>query len=206
MKELDNKYKNYVGIDEAGRGNVAGALVFCGAKLKKGKNVKDIAFANDSKSMSKTKREELYDQVIKIVDPVVVFVSPGYIDEHGISKAHTYALEKIKEKYSKDKIIYDGKATYGVKDIETLVKADAKVSIVAAASIIAKVQKDREMKEQAQKYPEYDFVNNAGYGTAKHIEAIKEYGYTPIHRRSYNIKALEGVEIKEYDGGENDNL
>lgn len=200
LKELDKKYKDYIGIDEAGRGNIAGSMVFCAAKLKKGKTIDDISFANDSKSMSKKKREELYEEVMKVVDPFIVFVEPKYIDENGISKAHTYALEKIKDNFKNDKIIYDGKARYGVDDIETLIKADAKVSIVAAASIIAKVSKDKEMEEQSKKYPEYDFKSNAGYGTKKHIEAIKEHGYTPIHRRSYNVKALAGIQIKEYSG------
>lgn len=198
LKELDLQYADYVGIDEAGRGNLAGSLVFCGAKLKEGKTIEDIAFAHDSKSMTKKKREELYEQVIEVVDYYTVFIYPAYIDEHGLSAAHTECLEQIKYNLKNPKYLYDGKANYKVQGIETLVKADAKVSIVAAASIIAKVSKDREMKEQAKLYPEFDFENNAGYGTAKHIESIKEHGYTPLHRRSFNVKALDGLTIKEY--------
>lgn len=199
LKELDLQYADYVGIDEAGRGNLAGSLVFCGARLKPGKTVEDIAFANDSKSMPKKKREELYKKVIEVVDYHVVFIYPAYIDDNGLSDAHKHCLGQIKYYFQNSKYLYDGKTSYKVPNIETLVKADAKVSIVAAASIIAKVEKDREMKEQALLYPEFDFENNAGYGTAKHIELIKEHGYTPQHRRSFNVKALTGIQIKEYE-------
>jgi ribonuclease HII len=181
-----------------GRGNLAGSLIFVGAVLKEGKTINDIAFANDSKSMSKKKREELYKEIIKIVDYEVVEIYANYIDNNGLSDACNFSLTHIKNKFkelNKTKILYDGKTTFKVQGIETLVKADAKVSIVAAASIIAKVEKDKRMKEWDEKYPMYDWKNNAGYGTAKHIEAIKKYGWTSQHRRSFNVKALEGLNI-----------
>ncbi len=198
LKDLDGQYENYIGIDEAGRGNVAGSLVFCGAKLKEGKTLEDITFANDSKSMSKKKRQELYERVIKVVDYELIFIYPAFIDDNGLSEAHKHSLNEIKRLFPNSKYLYDGNTNYKIQNIETLIKADAKVSIVAAASIIAKVSKDNEMKQQAKLYPEFLFEDNAGYGTAKHIEAIKEFGYTPIHRKSFNIKALEGLEIKQY--------
>ena len=199
LKELDKFYENYVGIDwgEAGRGNCAGSLIFCGAKLKPGMTLEDIAFANDSKSMSKKKRGELYDRVIKIVDFEVMETYASYIDKNGLSDACSISLQHIKNRFNNDKILYDGKTTFKVQGIETLVKADAKVSIVAAASIIAKVEKDKRMKEWDKKYPMYDWKNNAGYGTKGHVEAIKKYGYTEQHRRTFNIKALEGITIKD---------
>ncbi len=200
LKELDIKYQDYVGIDEAGRGNLAGSLIFCGCTLKEGKTVADIAFANDSKSMSKKKRKELYDKIIKIVDYEVVETYSNYIDDNGLSSACSHSLNYIKSYFkqkNKTKILYDGKTTFKVQGIETLVKADVKVSIVAAASIIAKVQKDIRMKEWDEKYPEYDWKNNAGYGTVKHIESIKKYGWTPQHRRTFQVKSLENIEIKE---------
>jgi len=193
LKELDKFYENYVGIDwgEAGRGNVAGSLFFCAAKLKPNKTLEDLSIANDSKSMSKKKRTALYEKLIDIVDYKFVEIYPEFIDDEGLSEACRYSLHYLKRKFQNDKILYDGKTTFKVDGIETLVKADAKVSIVAAASIIAKTLKDKNMEEWAERFPEYDFENNAGYGTKKHIEAIKKYGYTIIHRRSFNIKALK---------------
>jgi len=197
LKELDKKYNDYVGIDEAGLGNIAGSLIFVGAKLKEDKTIQDIAFANDSKSMSKKKREKLYDEVIKNVDYFVVEIYANYIDDNGKEEACHTALNMIKNNFSNEKFIYDGNNNHKVTGLEMLVKADAKVSIVAAASIIAKVEKDKRMKEHDEKYPMYDWKNNAGYGTKAHIEAIKKYGWTPQHRRSFNVKALNGLDIKE---------
>lgn len=165
--------------------------------MKDGVNIAELAFANDSKSMSKKKRRELYDRVIELVDYEIMEIYPGYIDKNGISESCATSLRHIKNYFNGSKILYDGKTTFKVQGIETLVKADAKVSIVAAASIIAKVQKDIRMKEWHDKYPEYDWENNAGYGTKGHIEAIQANGWTPQHRRTFNVKALENIEIKE---------
>ena len=170
---------------------MAGSLFFCAAKLKPNKTLEDLSIANDSKSMSKKKRTALYEKLIDIVDYKFVEIYPEFIDDEGLSEACRYSLHYLKRKFQNDKILYDGKTTFKVDGIETLVKADAKVSIVAAASIIAKTLKDKNMEEWAERFPEYDFENNAGYGTKKHIEAIKKYGYTIIHRRSFNIKALK---------------
>jgi len=191
LKELDKKYEKYVGIDEAGRGNFAGSLIFVGAKLKKGYSVEDIAFANDSKSMSKKKREKLYNEVIKIVDYEIIEIYPKFIDDVGLSIACNHCLNHIKNHFKNDKILYDGKTTFKVNGIETLVKADAKVSLVAAASIIAKVEKDKRMKIWDEKYPQYDWKNNAGYATKKHIDAVKKFGFTEQHRKTFIIKELE---------------
>ena len=197
IKELDERYRDYVGIDEAGRGNLSGSLIFVGAKVKEGVSLEDISIAVDSKSTSKKKRKLIYDQIIDLVDYEVIEIYPKFIDDAGLSSACSTSLTKIKERFPTDKILYDGKTTFKVNGIETLIKADAKVSIVAAASIIAKVQKDLRMEVWDEKYPEYDWKNNAGYGTAKHIEAIIEHGYTEQHRRSFNVKKLEGIQIKE---------
>jgi ribonuclease HII len=199
LKELDKKFEGYVGIDEAGLGNIAGSLIFVGAKLKVRYNLEDIAFANDSKSMSKKKREKLYKDVIKFVDYHIVELYASFIDKEGREGACKTALEMIKNYFGCDsKFVYDGNNNHKVQGLEMLIKADAKVSIVAAASIIAKVEKDKRMKKWDEKYPMYDWKNNAGYGTKAHIEAIKNYGWTELHRRSYNIKALEGLNVKEY--------
>ena len=199
LKELDKFYENYVGIDEAGLGNVAGSLIFVGAKIKSDKSIEDISFANDSKSMSKKKREKLYDEVIKVVDYHVVEIFPKYIDENGKEEACRTALEKILNHFKGLKFIYDGNNAHGVQGLEMLVKADAKVSIVAAASIIAKVEKDKRMKEWDEKYPEYDWKNNAGYATKKHIEAIRKHGFNEQHRMTFKIKELEKDGFYEWD-------
>jgi len=191
LKELDLLYKDYVGIDEAGLGNVSGSLIFVGAKLKNGKTVHDIAFANDSKSMSKKKREKLYEDVIKIVDYHIVEIFPKYIDDNGKEDACHTALEVIKNYFGNSDFIYDGNNSHHTDGLEMLVKADAKVSIVAAASIIAKVEKDLRMKEWDKKYPMYDWKNNAGYATKKHVEAIRKYGFNEQHRKTFIIKELE---------------
>ena len=194
IKKLDKRYSNYIGIDEAGRGNIAGSLLFCAAKIKDDYSIEDISFANDSKSMSKKKRGELYKEIIKYVDYHLVEIYPTFIDKNGISEACRISLKEIKRYFGENKYLYDGNTTFGVENIETLIKADVKVSIVAAASIIAKVEKDRRMLEIDKEYPEYDWKNNAGYGTKGHIEAIKKYGWTPYHRRSFKIKALKDMD------------
>jgi len=97
----------------------------------------------------------------------------------------------IKNHFKDSDFIYDGNNAHGVSGLTMLVKADAKVSIVAAASIIAKVEKDKRMKEWDEKYPEYDWKNNAGYATKAHIQAIRENGFSEIHRMTFRIKELE---------------
>ena len=198
MKEYDMKYKDYVGIDESGLGNVSGSLIFCGAKIKEGYSVQDISFADDSKSISKKKRAEFYYKLLPMLDYLIYEISPSFIDENGKEEACRVSLEAIKEYFKGEEFIYDGNNSHKVNDLEMLVKADAKVSIVSAASIIAKVKKDLRMEKCHEKYPEYDWKNNAGYCTKKHVEAIKKYGWTEYHRRSYKIKALEGLDIKEH--------
>jgi ribonuclease HII len=103
----------------------------------------------------------------------------------------TIALQEILSTIECDSYLFDGNTTFGVENLETMVKADAKIAEVSAASILAKVTHDREMIEFSKTYPEYDFEKHKGYGTKTHIEAIKKYGYTPEHRRSFKLKALE---------------
>lgn len=155
--------------------------------------------ADDSKKTTHTQREEIYQDIIKGVDYHLVKVEPSKIDKDGLSKCIKEALEEIINHFPNEKYLYDGKAKFGVENpnLETLVKADALVKGVGAASIIAKVHKDRLMEEHAKTYPQYGFETNSGYGTPKHIQAIIDYGYTPIHRRSYKIKQLQDKEIKD---------
>ena len=198
LKELDNKYNlNCVGCDETGRGNAAGSLYVCGARLKEGFTIDDISFTDDSKKISKKKHKEIATKLKKFVDYEIVEIYPKFIDDNGISEAMTHCLNHIKNKFKESDIIFDGKANYKT-GIKTFIKGDQKSSLIAAASIIAKDIKDDDMILESKKYPEYNFDTNSGYLTKHHTECIKEYGYTKIHRKSFNIKALEGIKIKEY--------
>ena len=174
------------GIDEAGRGPIAGSLVVAGVVLNR-----PVEGLTDSKKISEKKRELLYPKIIENATYHIVTFPAHSVDELGISECMTIALQEIQSKIKCDSYLFDGNTTFGVENLETMVKADATVQEVSAASILAKVTHDREMIEFAKTYPEYDFEKHKGYGTKAHIEAIKKHGYTPEHRRSFRLKALE---------------
>lgn len=192
LKEFENKlYKDGIkyiaGIDEAGRGPLAGPVVI-GCVIMPQDSF--IEYVNDSKKVSETKREMLYD---KIKNEAIAWstgiVWQNEIDEINIlnatKKALTMAIDNLKVK--PDKIIVDALdkiETRGIPYI-SVIKGDAKIYSISAASIIAKVTRDRIMREYDEIYPEYGFSGHKGYGTAKHIQAIKEYGICPLHRRSF---------------------
>ena len=192
LKEFENKlYKDGIkyiaGIDEAGRGPLAGPVVI-GCVIMPQDSF--IEYVNDSKKGSETKREMLYD---KIKNEAIAWstgiVWQDEIDEINIlnatKKALTMAIDNLKVK--PDKIIVDALdkiETRGIPYI-SFIKGDAKIYSISAASIIAKVTRDRIMREYDEIYPEYGFSGHKGYGTAKHIQAIKEYGICPLHRRSF---------------------
>ncbi len=174
------------GIDEVGRGPLAGPVVACAVILPKDC---DILYINDSKKLSEKKREMLYDEIMeKAVSVGIGIVSPARIDEINILQA-TY--EAMREAISKltvkpDILLNDAVRIPGV-DIEqvSIIKGDAKSASIGAASIVAKVTRDRMMAEYDSVFPEYGFASNKGYGTAVHTQALKELGATPIHRRSF---------------------
>ncbi len=174
------------GIDEAGRGPLAGPLCFVGCILHA-----DIKELNDSKKLTEAKREALFDEVIQNSTYHIVWHSAKEIDELGISACIRRSLLEIKAKISADRYLFDGNSRFGVDGLETMVKADAQIPTVMAASIIAKVSRDRLMIELDGKYPEYGFATHKGYGTAAHIEAIKTYGLSEIHRESFKPKVLQ---------------
>jgi len=176
------------GIDEAGRGPIAGDLVMAGCVLHE-----EIAGLNDSKKLSEKKREILYAQIIQKSIYHVVRISPQEIDERGISACLKRGLEEILENINADEFLFDGNSNFGVIGLPTMIKADGKVAEVSAASILAKVTHDRDILKEAKKYPEYQFEKHKGYGTKLHVEMIKKYGYCPIHRRSYKLKALQNT-------------
>ncbi len=174
------------GIDEVGRGPFAGPVVAGAVILPKDC---DILYINDSKKLSEKVREKLYDEIReKAVSAAVGIVEPARIDEINILQA-TYeamriAISKLDPK--PDLLLNDAVTIPGV-DIKQvpIIKGDAKSISIGAASIFAKVTRDRLMMEYDARYPEYGFAKNVGYGTAEHIEALKKYGPTPIHRRSF---------------------
>ena len=174
------------GIDEAGRGPLAGPLVMAGVVL-----TEEIAGLMDSKKLSEKKRETLYPKIIAASHYHIVLFTHTQIDEKGISECLHDGLEQIKSSLPQSKYLFDGNSTFGVEDIETMVKADAKVSEVSAASILAKVTRDRVMVNYALSYPEYGFEKHKGYGTATHVEAMRKYGRCTIHRQTFRVKALD---------------
>ncbi len=180
--ELD--YDNYCGIDEAGRGPIAGPLVVAAVKL-----YEKIEGLNDSKKLSEKKRENLYEIIKNSSKWFIYEVEASKIDKIGLSKAIKESLEEIKKFFKEERdFLFDGNSTFGVNGIKTLIKADTKVASVSAASILAKVYRDKKMVEYDKIYPLYGFKNHKGYGTKTHIEAIKRYGYCKIHRISFKIK------------------
>lgn len=189
LKEYERKYERegYVcGIDEVGRGPLAGPVVACACILPKDCN---ILYINDSKKLSKKKREELYDIIMKEAVAVGIgYNSPERIDEINILQATFEAMREAISKLSvtPDILLNDAVTIPGV-DIKQvpIIKGDAKSISIGAASIVAKVTRDRLMEDYDKLFPEYGFASNMGYGTAVHIKAIKEIGPCPIHRRSF---------------------
>ena len=176
------------GIDEAGRGPLAGNLVVAGCILNA-----VIPGLNDSKKISEKKRELLYEQIILNAAYHIVESSPQEIDQNGISACLKSALQEILSTINADEYLFDGNSNFGVNGLKTMIKADAKIPEVSAASILAKVTHDRDILKKAAVYPEYHFEKHKGYGTKLHIEMIKKYGYCDIHRKTYKIKALEAT-------------
>lgn len=189
MKSFEHQYEHlgYVcGIDEVGRGPFAGPVVAGAVILPKDC---DILYINDSKKLSAAKREELYDEIMeKAVSVGLGFVGPERIDEINILQA-TY--EAMREAVSKldpqpDLLLNDAVTIPGLTQKQVpIIKGDAKSISIGAASIVAKVTRDRLMEEYDHMFPEYGFASNKGYGSAEHIAAIKQYGPTPIHRKSF---------------------
>lgn len=187
-EEMYNNQIGYIcGIDEAGRGPLAGPVVVASVIMPRNSMIEGV---NDSKKVSEKKREELYDKIIEeAIAWGVGIINPKEIDELNILNATKKGLtESLKElKVMPDRIIVDalnGIDTLGIP-YTPIIKGDAKCYSIAAASIIAKVTRDRIMRQWDEVYPEYGFVKHKGYGTATHMQAIRENGLTPIHRRSF---------------------
>lgn len=173
-----------MGIDEVGRGCWAGPLVAGAVILSR-----PIDGLRDSKKLSAKKRQSLSLLITESSDFGIGWVSPQEVDKLGLTKAVGLAMQRAIEQITAkfDKIIIDGDFNFLPDDTRssTLVKADDLIPAVSAASIIAKVARDKFMTEQALKFPEYGFESHVGYGTRKHIEALAKFGPTKLHRLSY---------------------
>jgi len=190
MHFYEEKYSQYrciCGIDEAGRGPLAGPVVVASVIMPENSMIEGV---NDSKKVSEKKREKLYDLILsEAISYGVGIIGQDEIDEINIlnatKKGLTISLQELTQK--PDLIIVDALNnidTLGTK-YESIIKGDAKCYSIAAASIIAKVTRDRIMREWDKVYPQYGFVAHKGYGTVAHIKALKEYGACPLHRKTF---------------------
>lgn len=200
-KEKRLKYGTICGIDEAGRGPwigdvYAAAVIFDGNVFIEG--------LNDSKKLSEAKREELYEEIIQKARAYsVAYATTQEIEELNILQATFLAMKRAYEglEITPNFALIDGNRIPTLPcTVETVVKGDSQSASIAAASILAKVSRDRKMRELDKLYPEFNFASNKGYGTAEHIAALKEYGVTPVHRLSFLKKQeqKQGFPFKEY--------
>ena len=179
------------GIDEAGRGPIAGPMVFAGVIFKNNvTNEKWYEILTDSKKLNAKKREELFEIIQKNSIYHIVFKSNKEIDKKGLSKCIKESLIEIKSALKADKYLFDGNSNFRVEGIEPIIKGDEKIKEISAASILAKVSRDRFMIEISKKYPKYKFEKHKGYITKEHKELIQKYGFCEIHRKSYKLKPL----------------
>ncbi|HFS82656.1 MAG TPA: ribonuclease HII [Epsilonproteobacteria bacterium] len=183
---MDHIEKQRCGIDEAGRGPLAGPLVIAGVILEQ-----EVKGLMDSKKLSEKRRELLYPQIIAASRSHIAVFTHTQIDQLGISDCLHRGLEEIKASLPGAAYLFDGNSTFGTEGIETMVKADMKISEVSAASILAKVTRDRMMRHYATRFSIYGFEKHKGYGTPAHIEAIRKYGRCTIHRHTFKVKALD---------------
>ncbi len=189
LKKYEKEYSafSYVcGIDEVGRGPLAGPVVAGAVVFPKDC---DILYINDSKQLSEKKREELYDIIMEnAISCAVGYATPEKIDEINILNATYQAMRDAIQNLSvQPDILLNDAVTIPQVSIKQvpIIKGDAKSISIGAASIIAKVTRDRLMVDYDKIFPEYDFASNKGYGSATHIAALKKHGPTPIHRRSF---------------------
>lgn len=189
MLDYEKKYQNLViaGIDEAGRGPLAGPVV-CACVVMPLEKEKMIEQVNDSKQLSSKKREKLYDEIVKVaLDYAIIEIDEKTIDEINILNATKLGMKRALEslKIKPDIVLLDAvKIDSNIRQ-ENIIKGDTLSYNIAAASILAKVHRDRLMIKLSEKYPQYNFAKHKGYGTREHINALKIYGKCPIHRESF---------------------
>lgn len=191
MLEFEQKlrllgYQNIVGVDEVGRGCLFGPVVAACVILPENYNIEGI---NDSKKLSKKTREEIYEKLISETIYNISIISNEIIDEINIlnasKKAMINAINEVNKQIKIDYVLIDAvKLDLNIPS-ESIIKGDQKSASIAAASIIAKVYRDRLIEEYDKIYPYYDLASNKGYPTKKHLEGLEKYGITPLHRLSY---------------------
>ncbi len=185
------------GVDEAGRGPLVGNVVAAAVILDPNNPIEGL---NDSKKLTEKKREFLFNEICeKALDFAIVSISPQIIDEINILQASLLAMKQAVEKLniSADLVQVDGNKCPDISiPCEAIVKGDSKVAEISAASILAKVSRDREMVELDKIYPAYGFAKHKGYPTALHLEKIKELGITPYHRKTFKPVAKVLLERK----------
>ena len=198
--ELSYKQK-VIGLDEVGRGPLAGPVFTCAfIFLDKSVNLKDLDFINDSKKISINKRKKAMQNIYKLKNENKIDYSLGAssvkeIDKHNILEATKLAMKRaiLKLNMPHSKLIIDGNFDLSIKDYssKSIVKGDEKSLSIAAASIVAKIHRDRYMRFLSYQFPYYSWSSNAGYGTKKHIEQIYKKGITVHHRKTFEpIKSL----------------
>ena len=184
-------FKVICGIDEAGRGPLAGPVYAAAVILKKGQTIEGV---NDSKKLSEKKREALYNKIIdECLASAIGVADEKEIDEINILQATFLAMKRAVDGLSikPDCALVDGNQIPPLDcSVTTVIKGDSKSESIAAASILAKVARDRYMLEMAQKYPQYCFEKHKGYGTKLHYEMIEKHGICDIHRKSFLKKVL----------------
>ena len=187
----NNGYHVVCGVDEAGRGPLAGPVFAAAVILPQNLMIDGL---NDSKKLSEKKREILYDNIKNLaLTYAVAFATEHEIDEINILNATFLAMKRAVAKLNlkPDIVLVDGNKSPELEiSTQTIVKGDSLSASIAAASILAKVERDRLMKNLSKKYPEYNFEKHKGYGTKMHIDLIKKYGPCEIHRKSFLKKIL----------------
>ena len=205
MKEFDKKYlgkkiKYLAGVDEAGRGPLAGPVVAAAVIFRKSTFIKGV---NDSKLLTEKQREALYDKIISsAIAYSISIVEPVVIDEVNILNATLRAMKQTVDdlKIKPDLVLVDGNRKFQSDvPVVTIVKGDSKSFSIAAASILAKVTRDRLMKKLAVQYPVYLWEQNKGYPTRLHREIIKQYGPSPFHRKSFLKNILTEQQVLNFD-------
>jgi ribonuclease HII len=198
-KQCTANGKNFIaGVDEVGRGPLAGPVVAAAVILPEGYTLNGI---NDSKKLSVKKREDLYERIVKdAVCYSTYLVQPDKIDEINIYQASKLAMTEAvyQLKIQPDQLLIDAMEIPLLIDQKKIIKGDEKSISIAAASIVAKVTRDRYMKKLDQMYPHYGFKSNMGYGTKEHLEALRTFGATEIHRKTFSPVG----EIIQYTGSE----
>ena len=191
QNHYDEGYKAICGVDEAGRGPLCGPVVAAAVILPLGLEIEGL---NDSKKLSEKKREALFDVICeKALAYAIAEATPAEIDEINILNASMLAMRRAVEalEIPADFALIDGNCSRGFNiPTETVVKGDAKSYSIAAASILAKVTRDRGCMELDKEYPQYGIAKHKGYPTKDHMDAVREHGPAPIYRKSF-LKFLE---------------